>query len=318
MKTLLKLLVIIVVLTSCTKEQESIFSENPTTRIQEKIKKTKDILVNANNGWLLMYFPNLRQNQYQNIKENLYKDDLSYIRLKRQVGFGYGGYSFLVKFNNDNSFNMQSDVDLNQPIINGEFNFMHKNDVQLSFLTRNPIHHLTSKGFNGKATFIVKEILDDKIVLATDTNIYNKKEYIVLTKNSPSLNWKNYFNSIYDIKNEFENMKHPVLEIKNKDKKTVFISDYYPRKFVFYGLGEPLFIHKKKRFSLFVQNLAPNTHNSKFFVGIASGYLFTDEGIFFNNGFIFNEEIVFKKFKRVAKKEFVANVNGFTAKIKEK
>lgn len=319
MKDLNKILIILTILAvgGCEKQQKTIFEQNPSNRIRNEIKSIEEKLTTSKNGWKLKYFPNLNENRYTDVRKNLYTDDLSYIRLKEQEGFGYGGYTFFVKFEKENIFKMQSDFEVGEKITKGVYKLLHKNAIQLSFFSRNPIHNLTAKGFNGRSTFVVKKIKKNKIILATIGNTNNGKEYIILEKIKKQINWKEYFQKIATIKNQFENMRFPVLEIRNSKNKTVFRSDYYPRKISHIPRErKPLFIENYKRYALFVQNV-DNNYNSKFFVGIGSGYAFTENKIIFKDGIIY-KNIVFKEFENIKRKVFVTKVNGYTAYIKEK
>lgn len=316
MKKIFITLLVLIIMGSCSSDDGFIFSDNSTVRIKKSIEKIKTTLLDSEKGWIMSYFPNIDKYHYSNIKQNLYTDNLSYIRLKDQEGFGYGGFNFLIKFNKENNFIMQSDFDLNQGAINGEYNVSHNNGIELSFLTRNPIHNLVEKGFNGSTSFIIKKVEKDTIILSTIRNIGIDKEHIVLSKMPNGMDWQSHLDNIKKIKNEFEKMSFPVLEILNPEQKVIFKSNYYPRNQE--QQQEPYFMNIHKRYVLFVENKEPNEYLSKFLVGVGSGYSFTDDKLIFKNGFKLNEEVTFRVFKRENEKVFKSEINGYIAYIKEK
>lgn len=310
------IILVLIIMGACSSDDGFIFSDNSTVRIKKSIEKIQTTLLDSEKGWIMSYFPNIDKYHYSNIKQNLYTDNLSYIRLRAQEGFGHGGYNFFIKFNKENNFIMQSDFDLNEGVISGEYNVSHNNGIELSFLTRNPIHNLVEKGFDGNTSFIIKKVEKDIIILSTIRNIGKDKEYIVLSKMPNSMDWQSHLDNIKKIKNEFEKMNFPVLEIINPEQKVVFRSNYYPKNQE--QQQKPYFMNTHKRYVLFVENKEPNQYLSKFLVGVGSGYSFTDDELVFKNGFKLNKEVTFRVFKRENEKVFKSEINGYIAYIKER
>ena len=59
-------------LTSCLKDQDDLFSESASHRVANYLDKAKKVLLSSENGWVLDYFPHSEQ--------------------------AYGGYSYTLKF----------------------------------------------------------------------------------------------------------------------------------------------------------------------------------------------------------------------------
>ena len=65
-----------VLLTSCLKDQEDLFSDSASQRVANYLDKAKKVLISAENGWVLDYFPHSEQ--------------------------AFGGYSYTLKFDEKN------------------------------------------------------------------------------------------------------------------------------------------------------------------------------------------------------------------------
>ena len=70
------LLALPLMLTSCLKDQEDVFSESASARTVKYLENAKKVLTSSNNGWVLNYYPDR---------------DLS-----------YGGYVYTLKFGQEN------------------------------------------------------------------------------------------------------------------------------------------------------------------------------------------------------------------------
>lgn len=69
---------------ACSPEAEDIFGENAATRIEERLAADKAVLVGAQNGWLMEYYP--------------------------ASGQIYGGYNVLALFGEDGKVTVSADI----------------------------------------------------------------------------------------------------------------------------------------------------------------------------------------------------------------
>lgn len=75
-KTYLLLMAMTLMVTSCLKDQEDTFDQSASIRAKEYLDNARKVLTSAENGWVMNYYP----------------DNLQ----------GYGGYSYVLKFDNSN------------------------------------------------------------------------------------------------------------------------------------------------------------------------------------------------------------------------
>lgn len=131
-------------LQSCLKDQEDIFDESPSVRMQEYLDNAKKVLTSSENGWAFDYYPDR---------------DLS-----------YGGYIFTVKFDNANAT-------VGSEIAPGMFEtslykLTDDNGPMLSFDSYNLIMHFFAtpsgsryEAYDGDFEFMIMDVTDDVIRL---------------------------------------------------------------------------------------------------------------------------------------------------------
>ena len=129
-------------LQSCLKDQDDIFSESASARMSNYLKNAADVLVGADNGWVLNYYPSRTQ--------------------------AYGGYAYTMKFD-------RQDVEVMTQLDNGATRYVstykltNDDGPVLSFDTYNEAIHFFARptasryeGYDGDFEFIIMDISDDR------------------------------------------------------------------------------------------------------------------------------------------------------------
>lgn len=131
-------------LQSCLKDQEDIFEESPSLRMQEMLDKTKTTLMKAPNGWVFDYFPDSRQQ--------------------------YGVFAYTVKFDD-------KEASVGAEVKPGEFStslykLTDDSGPVLSFDTYNDLMHYFAtpdsenpRAMDGDFEFVIMEVTDTLITL---------------------------------------------------------------------------------------------------------------------------------------------------------
>lgn len=124
---------------SCSKEQEKTFDNSAAQRIEDSIKEYKEILVGAENGWVLQYYPGESQE--------------------------LGGYNYYLKFKN---FNKVEVILESGEKVETEYNLHQNGGVVLSFVTYNERAHFFAtpsgsnpSGFQGDFEFLFTSRSED-------------------------------------------------------------------------------------------------------------------------------------------------------------
>lgn len=176
MKKILFILISITLffLGSCTGEEKDIYDGNSNERLTEEEKACREDLQEAENGWIMEYFPNASQ---------------------------YGGYQLLVSFDEDGMATFSAEKAVsgdNTRKESGMYTLKHENGILLSFDTYNRIFHQFSDpqsdgiGFGGDYEFYVMEHTSDHIVLK-GKKIYQRVE---LHRLSTDVSWSEYLSKI--------------------------------------------------------------------------------------------------------------------------
>jgi len=138
MKKIIKYsLCISIVLTSflsCSNDNNELFDETPTERVNDKNAELLNLLLSQENGYKGVYFP---------------KND------------EYGGFTFYMKFNDDGTVKMTSDFNSQTDIESSSYDVRLGTSTELVFTTRNHIHKLSNNliggligtGFEGTSVF---------------------------------------------------------------------------------------------------------------------------------------------------------------------
>jgi hypothetical protein len=125
--TLLVMLFTASVMTSCLKDQEDLFDESASKRLTSYMNNVQDILVGAEYGWALDYYPDRNQS--------------------------YGGYNYTLKFDRENveaRFDLSKKLSLTEPVVS-TYKFVNESGPCLLFDTYNvALHHFaTPTGSSG-------------------------------------------------------------------------------------------------------------------------------------------------------------------------
>ncbi|MTG98649.1 MULTISPECIES: DUF4302 domain-containing protein [Myroides] len=129
-------LIVLAALTSCQKEEDRVFSETSTERVEQREIELQNHLLTAEHGWKLVYVTD---------------------------GKRYGGFTYLLDFAGGRHVRMVSDFNEEGLIAEtGEYQIKMRGTTSLIFSTRTKIHELSDpinsayengKGFNGEFQF---------------------------------------------------------------------------------------------------------------------------------------------------------------------
>ncbi|NDW10163.1 DUF4302 domain-containing protein [Dysgonomonas sp. 520] len=169
-------------ITSCTNEEDDLFSKSAAERLNEAIKNSKEALIAAPNGWVMEYFPT-------------------------PIG---GGYAMLVKFEKNGSVTVSAQNKYFPQITTSTstFDVIGDQGPVITFDSENEVLHLFSYpkdpeggndknglGLEGDYEFVVTDIKEDLITLAgkkRGTRIY-------LRPLSENTNWDEYIGNLYNL-----------------------------------------------------------------------------------------------------------------------
>lgn len=165
---------------ACSPEAEDIFGENAANRIEERLAADKAVLVGAQNGWLMEYYP--------------------------ASGQIYGGYNVLALFNEDGKVTVSADITGDATAqATSTYRMKEQAGPVLTFDTYNSIFHIFSdpkndlgigtdgKGMEGDYEFTIMEATAEKVVLKGKKN-GNK---IIMTPFTGD--WDEYLTNIVDM-----------------------------------------------------------------------------------------------------------------------
>lgn len=150
MKTLYKALFATVLcafcLQACSFEEEKIFDDTPTARMNKFLDNTQKILMSSESGWIMHYYPDKSQS--------------------------YGGYNFIIRFSADSIFvksELVSDHSLEVPSL---YRLGYDSGPMLNFDTYNTLMHFFAtpsssryQGYGGDFEFMILEAQADHVKL---------------------------------------------------------------------------------------------------------------------------------------------------------
>lgn len=162
---------------ACSPEAEDIFGENAANRIEERLAADKAVLVGAQNGWLMEYYP--------------------------ANGQIYGGYNVLALFKEDGKVTISADITGDATAqATSTYRMKEQAGPVLTFDTYNEIFHIFSdptndlnigtdgKGLEGDYEFTIMEATADKVTLK------GKKTGNKIIMTPFEGNWDEYLESI--------------------------------------------------------------------------------------------------------------------------
>nr|BFF39311.1 hypothetical protein BACY1_11160 [Tenacibaculum mesophilum] len=115
MLKILCLLTITVFTVGCDVDQEKVFDDSASDRIKNDKNTTKNLLTSSENGWVINYFPDSNQS--------------------------YGGYSYVVKFDEDNVFAYSELQDDFSSPVSSLYDVISREGSVLTFNTNNSLLH---------------------------------------------------------------------------------------------------------------------------------------------------------------------------------
>lgn len=166
-------------LTACSFEQNDLFSDSATIRIEKKLKEYEEVMTGADKGWVFTYYPAPEK---------------------------YGAFNFLVQFDADGSCVMQSDKFLAEKKETSLYQLDGSQGPVLSFTTYNMLHKLADptlynygSGWEGESefTFIRMSENQDTLYLAGKKRGYEACMY------RNTYDWDTYFSRINGLVEQF-------------------------------------------------------------------------------------------------------------------
>jgi hypothetical protein len=139
----------LLIMQSCLKDDVTIFDETAAARAQKAVETYHDLLISAENGWYINYYP--------------------------EVDYAVGGYAMYWKFTGDGQVKVQCETVTNNPPNTpdiSEFDVFAEQGVILSFSSYNKVLHYfcesTASDYNGQEgdyEFIIMSAGPDQILL---------------------------------------------------------------------------------------------------------------------------------------------------------
>ncbi|MDR1985080.1 MAG: DUF4302 domain-containing protein [Prevotellaceae bacterium] len=147
-KNIIYLLILpLFIMQSCVKDEENIFDDTAAARGQKAVAQYSELLVSAENGWYLDYYPELNHK--------------------------VGGYAMYVKFTNDGLATVSCEIETNLPPrqnYTSEFSVFMEQGPILAFSEYNEVMHFFSEpsqadinGLEGDYEFIIMKAEQDEI-----------------------------------------------------------------------------------------------------------------------------------------------------------
>ncbi len=191
---------------ACSPEAEDIFGENAANRIEERLAADKAVLVGAQNGWLMEYYP--------------------------ASGQIYGGYNVLVLFKEDGKVTVSADITGDATAqATSTYRLKEQAGSVLTFDTHNTIFHIFSdpkndlgigtdgKGMEGDYEFTIMEATAEKVVLQGKKN----GNTIIMTPFTGD--WDEYLTNIIDMEQKISIL--PKFEYTDGDFEAAITHSYH-------------------------------------------------------------------------------------------
>lgn len=169
-----------ILLFSCTPQEENLFDESTANRVDAALASHKEVLMGAENGWLMEFFP--------------------------ARGQTYGGYNLLTKFTNDDMIvagEQAAAIESSE----GLYSLKYSAGPVLTFDSYNDMIHFYSdpngsvsgiggngKGMEGDFEFLVMKATKDSVILK-GKKTENK---IIMTPLPKDKKWSDYIEGIQD------------------------------------------------------------------------------------------------------------------------
>lgn len=283
-------------LVGCQSKETPTFDQSPSERHQTSMAALREELTSSPRGWNVLYFPRCDSLLFANPDE-----------LIGQTAFrgrlGYGGTTFMMKFDEEGHVTMTADYDADtyQTPHSSLYHVGRGTHTQLTFETFSYIHRLVDDSFRGATDFLYLGKNEyGQLIFGTAGTILPAKEYMIFTKIEGSNTGEQLMERAYEHRKLFEEMKNPQLSIRMGDR-IYFESDNFIKSTATPNLPYLQEI-ERKRYYLFLYNKKLNPipgYPAVQMTGLGSGYAGTPEGITFRPGLRYSKDIIFMDFKRV-------------------
>lgn len=191
---------------ACSPDAEDIFGENAANRIEERLAADKAVLVGAQNGWLMEYYP--------------------------ASGQIYGGYNALVLFKEDGKVTVSADITGDATAkATSTYRMKEQAGPTLTFDTYNNIFHIFSDpsnilgigsnglGMEGDYEFTIMEATPEKVVMQ------GKKTGNKIIMTPFNGNWVEYLTSVISIDEKLSII--PKFDYTDGDFKASVVQSYH-------------------------------------------------------------------------------------------
>ena len=293
---------VLIVIGGCACSSDHLFDVTPTERTEQKISELHNELLSAQYGWKVIYFPQTDSLLFSDPGAKIGQYDYEPSK------FSYGGKYFLMRFTDNGNVEMYSDDNLKStetPIVS-EYKVDYNSMVQLSFTTYNYIHSLVNDAFGGSSDFLYagNDHLG-RMRFKTLAYLNPAREYIVFEKLEKDPKEADMLRRAFENRTFFENMKNPQIRI-SKGERTFFQSDRYLK----HSQSSTTISSWEKgsrehRYYVFLYNRKLNPIPDTYPLevnGLGSGYVGTEDGLWFRSGIRYSQDIVFYNFYREGKK----------------
>jgi hypothetical protein len=209
-KTLLILMLALVALQACVKDEEKVFDASAAERTSEAIHNLRNVLIAAPNGWVMEYYP--------------------------EANRSLGGYHFICKFYVDGTVEVAGELSTtNYPSgkpARSYYDIIANRGAVLTFDTYNEVFHLFSQpsysdvdGYAGDYEFVLRECKPELIEM-TGKKRSNRMEMTPYTGGDAST-WKTYLQTFRDMDTKIDAPNYIIsidgapVDIVNADDDTV-------------------------------------------------------------------------------------------------
>lgn len=288
------LLLLPFLLGACAKK-EHIFPEAPAERVHASLVDLQNTLVDAPNGWTMLYFPRADALLFSYPKKPKKRDINNFDAVIRDQG--YGGYYFPIYFEESGKLRMLADYDGKTCTEEKQsaYRLEENTYAQLTFSTYNYVHRLVNDRLTGVSDFLYygRDTVDN-LVFRSANSIEPAQEFIILKRVGEEAKPNEAISKALENREFFARMRNPQLKIYRGDQ-IFFQSDRHMKgnkHFTTYSV--------QNRYYLFEADMTPNTKldKDKKSLYLGSGYIGTEEGLYFYPGIRYSQDIIFYEFKR--------------------
>lgn len=285
------------ILGACTQETEALFGSSPSSRLQEAKQELGKRLSSNQYGWRATYFSRIDSLLYTDTRGSIARTSS-----ELEGSLGYGGHSFLIRFDKDGKLEMRGDgsVTETQTPLPSSYQISLGSSLQLSFTTYNYLHKLINEHFLGSSDFLYIGA-DWRGGLRFSSPQYGEvaRDYLLLEPLKDDNAWQTGLEQALANRLFFEAMRNPQIRIHRGDRD--FFRSDIPSKVRISTNKAYIDELESKRYMLFRMILRPNPDPSGLplqIAGIGSGYVGTKEGLSFRPGFRLDGKHFFIDFER--------------------